>query len=953
LNAKAVAALIAGIMILSFVFLHSGVSYPSGPLKVKPPNVKIPKHVREKYRIAGYLFDPQYIEPDGLKVLGLGISRSAVLNFTFKGNGTTTITGTIYNASSGLPLRNTYLYVFASPLFTYVLSDYRGQYALRVYKLGEMNLTFKINGYQDVILNFDLNVDGGTIHRNIYFHPSQKIAWDGYTVSPNGTTVPNATLIAQGFFNTVSYFKSNSRGYFSVRLYEDSYNIIDNTPGYVNLTVPRQINLSAPTSMNLTLYRSNHTIVVYGFVYNGVNKRPISKAEVSCFQTDEKVLTSDRGNYSIKVDYGMNRIVTSHKGYFTNTSYLFESYQNTVFNYNINLYPLNPFGSSGVNLGNASAFPRLVNGSSSLNHNTSGFYTLSGYVISSVTGKAVSNVAIGFYINIDGSVYLETFRTNSTGHYYAHFIYKGNYSVLVRSLLYKERILNFSINSGNDHLNFSLTPLNPTLYNVSGYVLNFADGAPVYSAEVAVYSQYLRFVVNYSYSNGTGFFPLNLPEGNYTLETSHLGYRMNFTPITVLGNRTLVIYLKPLTTLPSGNSVGLKQLGYSADYGLPDLSPYKIRNILSGNGQIIVNLTLPLYIKFVSTSGAPLANSNYVIYFKTLGNYYYATGYTNSSGFAIFSGILYGTYQILPETFYYRGSPVNISVNLDQYPTKVTVNLTPEYLLSGGVTLENSYNISRGIAGNVPAKNLELTNSILPLYESISKTLSATKFAFSGYNATFNFTYSNPYFVPLPFNLTFSGSSASVTGYPDPYEIEVFANVTLQWSGEVLQNGNSTHFTVLPVNNVMVTAGNAVVSFSTHNLSKVYQKKVTLDISNPHARVYLNQTVSNLYLQFNSLQFSSNHVIVSYSGNVPSGFVIYGGIIPYSVPVNSSLVIQNNTVGATLNSSTNFTSFSLWNYFVVKNDYVNLSIVIFTNDPSSFSANLENLTVSCYVVVIK
>lgn len=933
----------AGIIILSVVFFYFNVAYPSGPLTITPPPVQKPNVTKVPL---GYLFSPQYLEPKGMENLSYGTNSSSVGNFTLDKNGTTIITGLVTNKSSGNLITLTSLYVFAAPVYTQSFIGLNGTYKITVLIYGQMNLTFAVPGYKKQIIS--LNLQGGTYRMDLQFEPEKKLTWNGTTKSTTGAILSNVTVQAAGFLDGSSIFTSNLQGNFSISLYKDSYHLTALYTGYNSIPNPMEIDLSTSIHQNLTLTPKSSLYNLTGYVYSKVNDTPISNAKVINQQTNQKVFTNTQGYYVIGVISGMNRLFASHAGYYTNVSYFNASgiyYVNPV--HNIYLEPLNPFlGNNTGYYGNSTQYPPLGNNSSTLNPKQSGTHLLTGRILVNGTSLPVTSTSLLFLVNINGSAYADYVITNSTGYYKTYFFYAGQYNILVESVLYKNKMLNVQITGAVTYDNFTLVPLNNKTLTVNGYVKNSRTLLPIANASVSAIYMKNNLVANTAYTNRTGYFSITIIEGNYTFIAASFGYKSNSTGVLdITANRTITIYLTPVQTLPVGSPPSLIAIGNSSSYGLPDLSPSQIAKSFNGTGSITSNSIYNITFHFNDSSGNSIVFTEFVIYLNVYGQVYYYIGMTNSSGFGYIPSINGGTYEILPEMFYYRGTVQNLTV-----VSNSTTWLSMRNLYTYGATmyLQNSFNLSNSLSANVPSGPLSITDSILPLPMGQLHLINSTKYTFVGYNGSFNFTYSNKHFVQKSFSLVISGAAGSILVSLTAFEIVVHGSTSTSWhysiQGLVYNVAESGGVTT---QYQMAYSGIFNISASLSAFPLTDYKTETLTNSRTVANVYFNQTTGIASLNLNNIALIGSDVQMQYSGSIPLNAVIFKGILPYSAPSNSTVYINNTYEAVNFVQGNNQTTFILNSYYLASVS-INVEVNIPPNSNGGFNGGLGSLELYYY-----
>lgn len=946
LNTKAVAAILSGIIILSVVFFFFNVSYPSGPFSITPPPVKNPNVTKVPL---GYLFNPQYIEPKGLQNLSFGTNSSAVQNFTLEKNGTTIITGVLTNKSSGSVIKITDLFVFAAPVFTKVTVGMNGTYRVTVLIYGKMNLTFVVPGYNKQVIPLDLK--GGTQTLDLAMVPENKLTWSGYTNSSSGNTAGNITVQVSGILDQNTAFTSSAYGQFSIKLYRDSFQLTVLNSAYNSLPVPREVDLGSNLTMNITVTPNQYLYNITGTVYNKANGTVVPDALVHNQQTNQQVYSSKTGTYSIGVLAGSNRLITTHSGFFTNVSYFDASnaYYGTPI-HNIYMEPYNPFVSNNTGyLGNGTSAPPLLNNTSTVNLSNPGNYILKGTILINGTSNPVSGASLEFLVNMNGSIYGNRVITNSTGHYNTSFLYTGKYRILVESVFYDNKTIDVSITKKINYYNFTLTPKTGKTVNVTGYVLDSRNLLPIMNASVSSILYSNKLVAATTFTNQTGYFSMTLIEGNYTFTASAYGFKPNSTGVINMNvSRNIQILLTPVSTFPVGSTPCLFALGNTPNYGLPDLTPAQIVRDVNISGTISTSTVYNLTVHLNASSGISLQNTPFVLYINIYGQIYYYLGATNSSGFGYLPCLNGGSYEMLAETFYDRGTTSNITVTSNM---TTWLNLTTLTQYSGTLFMQNSFNWTHGLGANVPYSKFSLTNSILPVNLLFTSLINSTKVSFMGYNGTFNFTYNNSHFIVNSFSIPFSGFSISRTVSLIAFEVILTGNTTSEWIYSITGIVQPTSvFSGLHVFDFMAHTGSFTASANLFGYSSFMKNKtVKVTALQPQKYLYFNESTEISNLSWNGGFPSGNNVDMNYSGSIPLNALIFKGLLPYTAPLNSTIYINGTLQGALLSQGNNQTTFTLNQYYQASG-YVKVEISIPPNSNGGFSGGLGSLEIFYHTI---
>ena len=171
MNAKAIALMVVGIVLVSFVFSYFHVGYPTGIPDIKQ--------------------DVQVFQIQGYNGIGLGNGKTTI---SPQGKADVVIQGYIKNASSNSPLDNSQLYAFLSLADTSTFTSSLGFYKITVLYSGTYTLAFKVYSYKTQYVS--LSVFGNTVWNNMSFTPAHRFPIEGKTVGydSQSTVEPNISI---------------------------------------------------------------------------------------------------------------------------------------------------------------------------------------------------------------------------------------------------------------------------------------------------------------------------------------------------------------------------------------------------------------------------------------------------------------------------------------------------------------------------------------------------------------------------------------------------------------------------------------------------------------------------------------------------------------------------------------------------------------------------------------
>ena len=714
MNAKAIALMIVGIVLVSFVFSYFHVGYPTGIPDIKQ--------------------DVQVFQIQGYNGIGLGNGKTTI---SPQGKADVVIQGYIKNASSNSLLDNSQLFAFVSLADTSTFTSSSGFYQITVLYSGTYTLAFKVYSYKTQYVS--LSVFGNTVWNNMSFTPAHRFPIEGKTVGFNSvsTMEPDISMNLQGFFGQNDFLitQSNSHGYFNISAYNDSYYISITTPQYGRTTVPSYLNVSGPQK-NLAVIQvlPLKYYSVSGYILNNLTK-PVPGATVMSLQSNRSTTSNGTGYYNLTVQYGSVQVSAFMVGFGGGMNSTFVSKNLTDFN--ITLININPFSgqsTGGTTSGTGvSGIPPSAGGniSKALQGNTSSvnyakgpsntLYSISGNVTDNTTGQKVAFTYLKFYLNVNGTIFYENVTTNGTGYYHLVLQYPGSYTFVVYSPFYDDYQFSYKV-TGNQYKNFNLTPFGSHVYTVTGYVKNklgtLLNGIEV-SANYVYPPNFSNVSTEYNTTNASGRYSLRVFEANYTFSASGLGYSTNYTAEINVDKNLREVNI----TLPYINPFG--SAGGSGTSGVSEPQLSNLSSFLSGkgNGSTVFynetggpgkyNIT---GIVTNSNNSLPVFNTQLEFFANVSGTTYYATVTTGSVGQYVLNLSYKGNYTLAVYSQDYYLFIHNFKV---RGTLTASFNMTPlpKYVFSiSGAILNtespvNTSKISVGIDGHYFVAKQDSTNS--------------------------------------------------------------------------------------------------------------------------------------------------------------------------------------------------------------------------------------------------
>ncbi len=867
MNSKGVAAFIAAIIVLSSLFFFIHVVPPTGPVKI-PKNVIPPPNVNETF------FYNETIVP-----VTLDTDNATLFNFSFSGNATTVITGYLTNASSGQLIQGSEAYISVYPAGAISLIN-SGRYSFTALRAGTGYFFIKVPGFakKEVLLS----LTGKTIWLNLSLRAAVKYSVSGSTVYQNGTAVSNVQVIFSGIFSSGTVM-SNSQGLFSIDLYNDSYSIVVYKKFINPQPYPYELNVSGSniTDEKLTL-TSNHPIFnVSGYVLTATHST-ISDANVHSFNDNRTTYTNNMGFYTIQVPLGTDTINASKAGYGANQTTLYVDSNKT--DVNITLNSINPFKTPSYQI----PPPPVPVYNSTVNYSESGTYILEGKVNNTLNGLPVALTLLNF-ISVENGTYRDTpVETSLYGYYVIEFNYPGNYSFLIETLPYFGYYLNVTIVKNVTLDNFSLTPKSSFIFTLTGEITNAYNHLYIPGASVVVDLYNISNLSVTVKTNSSGFYDINLVEGNYTFNASAVDYLSNETKMLYIDkNLSLNISLTPIV---NGLQTWTNEL-------IPGLTKADVIANLSGAGNYTSSYFENVTFNLINAStDKPIVSTYFLVIFRVSGHDFYLIKETNSSGSLYAGDLESGNYRFFIASTLYNSFSTTIS---NTAPVNLTVSLTPRQLYITHITLFDAANTtSEGMS--VPPQTLLITNSSLPIEINYAFTSNGTVFSFPGYNATFNISYENVHFITVSFNITITERNTSKTVAVTPYAIVLDFDTVKSFyyaidSGSLsLVSAGSGNITILGL------SGTNLLAINLTGAKNDYYKNATLTTTSPIFYAFLNVSDKQERLDTSSYQDNGVELVYVFSNTTSVTGEIYSGNVSLNLSGITYLYINNSNVSFTL-----------------------------------------------------
>ena len=947
MNAKSIALLIVGMMIISSVFVFFHVDYPANPAKLvihfqPPKNAKLPNLT-------------QIFQNQTPNYPGLYLNRTS---FTSAGNTSVVLEGYAYNSTSNLPIANQRLGVFVEYVFGYTTTNSKGFYRMTILQSGTGTFAFSVLGYNPLFQKlFISSTPGSTMWRNLSFNPADKYKVSGLTES-YGHPIGNVNISMDTLLGNYTT-QSSSTGSYGLSMTNGTYLILVNKTGFFKFPTPYTINVTgAPISdynLNLTVNKSSPAYYISGYVFNDLGK-PIAGAEVYSKTLNVITHTDAAGYYNITATFYTNTLIFSDISYYSLTQAIMVLHN--VTDYNVNLASKNPFLLS-PNTGNVTT--SLPNGmsknSSAVNYASPVPLVLSGQIKLYSLDRVIPNSQFYIYTSVNGSSFYDSIATNNNGNYTIEVSYKGNYNFTIVSSIFSQTYKNISLTSSRSNIPIYVNTSLLNIFTLKGYVLNALNNSlSVRGATVYLSANGVNLATATSSSNGSySFMAL---KGNYTLTVSAPGYLSNTSSLSLNSNvSNYNLNLTPASNSVSGGTVWSPG-GVS---GVPGISPGNITGLMnstqgslpppSTSNSSSFNLTM----KFENSSdNKTINNTAFLVYVKVDGQYFRAHGTTNGSGEYVMKFRYGGTYIIVPEMVQYSGPGLYVNTSHVSQPLVVKMSLLQLYNLN--LNLSNPFGIYNG--SKIPTGGLVSYGYLLPIV-SYSNYMGAnyTLVNYSLPNGTYNFNYTNVNFVFKEFTSNISGNQNRTNETIDPYTLNLTWNTSASWgykiSGTSPLDSNKSKNPGQGHEIFALTAGpftldTYLLNYSTS--SKVNDTTFNLNATNFNKTLNFVISLSSHSINSINVNYNSTTDVLTYTYSIPSNiqtWYLSQFHVNVTLTKNTNLTIQSNT-----NVPYNNQYFNLTNYFATSS-ITTTGLLITSNNYTSIIYPKTELTVSYYTTTLK
>jgi hypothetical protein len=248
INAKFIIAIVVAVLVIGsgFSFFHE--SYNARPyVDIKDP------HIFENEK----------------KMLSFSKKGSS---FSFTGNGTFRLYGSVTTASGNLYTGNLSIYVFPR---VDQISVVDGKYSVILCHYGAYTVGYKASGYKTTFATFSI-LSGSEMQKNVQIHGEGVYNVSGNTKNLTLRIVPYVNLIFVSFFGQYQG-SSNGQGLFSTHLQNGTYAVLTIKRNYNETPKPLFFNVtgSSVNDLDLVMKPSNNTTFTASGIVNNDLGQPV------------------------------------------------------------------------------------------------------------------------------------------------------------------------------------------------------------------------------------------------------------------------------------------------------------------------------------------------------------------------------------------------------------------------------------------------------------------------------------------------------------------------------------------------------------------------------------------------------------------------------------------------------------------------------------------------------
>lgn len=495
------------------------------------------------------------------------------------------VEGYLKNNSSGAGLPDSKFIVAVFPEETVNQTDSNGYYQYYVRYTGSGSFAYEVPGYETKIV--PITVSAPAVWKNVSLNPYPKYQISGNVTDIYGNRIAAINMTFTNHYQNLYqkfYSQSNLTGFFSIRLYNDSYWVAAGGTEYITNNTSFTVHGAAVHDFNVSLTPNVPSPVnISGYARNSAGVA-VTGAKIFTFPIINSTVTNSKGYYSIDNLYGVFNITAFAPGY--NSTFQREDLSSLAAGArrttNVSLDPVASIGrnlvlfntSSHNQTGDPSVnFTTLL--SSLANYSIAGPRTPGPAVLDlslSSGGTAMNNTSSLVYVDSNGIFYRGIFSTNSTGQVVMQLNFSGFYGLAVLTLY-------GGINATGRNFNGTVRvgAKFPVLqrHNLSILAVNEFDNIAVPGTGLSCNNSLLPVPGYFIQVSNTTYFNYTLPNGTYMMLYSSPGFANYSFSATVAGNNTsLTAPLYPFTVLVMNVAnltwnVTLSTSGYVTNFTLP------------------------------------------------------------------------------------------------------------------------------------------------------------------------------------------------------------------------------------------------------------------------------------------------------------------------------------------------------------------------------------------------
>jgi len=426
----------------------------------------------------------------------------------------------------------------------YTYSDSLGFYSINI----EINFPFivaRASGYFSEFISISNSEESETLWFNVSLDPGaphENSVICGYiTDNVIDDPIDGADIIQvdhdASMYYDWNYTCTNSSGFYSVNIAAGDIFLYSDADGYYGNSVTKyDISESETLWINLSLVPlplENSTVC--GYITDNVTENPIENAYVGLNWRDgyfyqNYTSTNSSGFYSMNVAAGEIDLYAGADGYFGEHTYDYDIGENETLWINISFYPIPPENS-----------------------------VVCGYVTDETTGDPIEDARVRLsWCDEHEHHDRNCSYTNSSG-FYSMNVAAGEFYLYISADRYfseSTEYYNFDIGENETMwVNISLEPYPPENSIVCGFINNSLTGDFIENAYVGLNWRDGYFYQNYTSTNSSGFYSMNVAAGEIDLYAGADGYFGEHTYGYDIGeNETLWVNIS-LYPIPSENSV--------------------------------------------------------------------------------------------------------------------------------------------------------------------------------------------------------------------------------------------------------------------------------------------------------------------------------------------------------------------------------------------------------------